>query len=105
MYIPGHKSNDDLHIIVFNFSVSPCPQPTNIDSVNTRNNTDSGGSSSDVAAIASVVVLIFLLALLIIPLAVGIVLYRRWKVEQLRKSLHPTHPPAPLAMGMKKLFE
>ena len=72
----------------------------------TTNNTDSSEDSSsispgEIAAIASVAGLLFVLAVIVISLAVGIVVYRRWRVEQVKKALLEIRP-AHLTIGMAK---
>lgn len=67
------------------------------------NNTDSDGDNdsvppSHIAAIASVTAIFVLLVVLVIIVALGIVLYRRWKVEQIKKGLLEIYP-AHLAIG------
>ena len=93
------------------------PEPTQLLSVNVgdnielssgagidemTNSTDTSDSNSiaqwKIAMIAAFAVLLFVLALLVGILAAGIVIYRRWKVERMKKDLlevHPTH----LAIG------
>ena len=71
------------------------------------NNTDSGInnngiSPSGIAAIASIASILVVLAVLIIALALGIVIYRRWKVNQVKKALLQMHP-AHLAIGTSKV--
>ena len=68
----------------------------------TTNNTDIAViSPGEIAAIASVAGLLFVLAVIVISLAVGIVVYRRWKVEQVKKALLEIRP-AHLTIGMVK---
>ena len=67
------------------------------------NSTDSDGDSdsvppSHIAAIASVTATFILLVVLVIIVALGIVVYRRWKVEQIKKGLLEIYP-AHLAIG------
>ena len=68
------------------------------------NSTDSDGDNDDsvhpshIAAIASVTAIFFLLVVLVIIVALAIVVYRRWKVEQIKKGLLEIYP-AHLAIG------
>lgn len=67
------------------------------------NGTDSDGDNDSVpplqiAAIASVTAIFILLVVLVITVALGIVVYRRWKVEQIKKGLLEIYP-AHLAIG------
>ena len=69
------------------------------------NNTDrnnNGISPSGIAAIASIASILVVLAVLVFILALGIVIYRRWKVNQVKKALLQMHP-AHLAIGTSKV--
>ena len=82
-------------------------QPTNGDGF-IENNTDIGLnknkiSPSGIAAIASIANILLILAVLIIALALGIVIYRRWKVNQVKKALLQMHP-AHLAIGTSNVL-
>ena len=71
---------------------------------NTNSGLDSNGiSPSGIAAIATIASILLILAVLVITLALGIVIYRRWKVNQVKKSLLQMHP-AHLAMGTSKVL-
>lgn len=67
------------------------------------NGTGSDGGSdsvppSHIAAIASVTAIFVLLVVLVIIVALAIVVYRRWKVEQIKKGLLEIYP-AHLGIG------
>ena len=65
----------------------------------TNTNRDNAGIAGwEIALIATFTTLVFLLALIIVGLVLGILVYRRWKVEQMKKTLLEIRP-AHLAIG------
>ena len=82
-------------------------QPANGDGFsanNTNSGLDNNGiSPSGIAAITTIASILLILVVLVITLALGIVIYRRWKVNQVKKSLLQMHP-AHLAMGTSKVL-
>ena len=76
-----------------------------IDEMTNSTDTSNDGDSIaqwEVAMIATFAVLLFVLASLICILAAGIVIYRRWKVERMKRDLLEVHPTN-LAIGNTEL--
>lgn len=65
----------------------------------TNTSSDNAGIAGwEIALIATFTTLVFLLALIIVGLVLGILVYRRWKVEQMKKTLLEIRP-AHFAIG------
>ena len=71
---------------------------TDIRSPTNTNRDNAGIAGWEIALIATFTTLVFLLALIIVGLVLGILVYRRWKVEQMKKTLLEIRP-AHLAIG------